>query len=176
MRIEISEPGSEAFYRDVVNVLGQHRRLLKKPEAKLHDQFRALKRNAILCGVILALNLAMALAWGADTLTWVAAALMVVVLVLNTAFLIQYCRLLRGLMARDGTAVLTIDESGVELDRPGVQRAYLDWSTVAFVRVFERCLCFVPKEAGGLLVSVDHRYASQVLEALRRCAPNVKIY
>lgn len=176
MRIEINEPGSEAFYREVVNVSGQHRRLMRKPEAKLRDHFRALRVNIILCAVFLALNLVMALTWGADTLSWVAGVLMVFCIALNGGFLMQYHRLLRALMARDGAAVLTVDESGVELDREGVQKVRLDWSTVAFVRVFQESLCFVPREAGSLLVAVDRKYAAQVLEELRHCAPDVKVY
>lgn len=175
MRVEIHEAGSEAFCREVVHVIGQHRTLLKKPEAKLKNQTKGFKTSIILCAVLLALNVAMSVAWGWDTLSWVAVAQMAVLILLNAAFLIQYRRMVRGMMAHTEPAVLTVDEDGVELQR-GDQRYRLGWTSIAFARVFEKSLCFVPRDAVGILIAVDRRYASQVLEEMRHCAPDVKIY
>ena len=41
MNIEVKEKGSREFYKEVVNVISQYRRLLKKPEAKLNDNFKS---------------------------------------------------------------------------------------------------------------------------------------
>ena len=176
MRIEIRVPGSDAFYREAVNVSGQHRRLIKKPEAKLRDQFRAFRVNTILCAIFLTLNLVVAFTRGADTVSWVLAALMVFCIVLNVSFLLQYHRLLRSLKGTEGIAVLTLDEQGVELVRSDGVKVRLDWSTVAFVRVFEHSVCFIPRRTPGIVLSVERSYAAPILEALREYAPDVKVY
>jgi hypothetical protein len=175
MRIEINEAGSEAFCREVVHVIGQHRRLLKKPEAKLKNQMKGFKGSIILCAVLLVLNVAMAMAWGWDTLSWVAVVLMAVLILLNAACLIQYLRMVKGMMARTEPAVLTVDEDGVELQR-GDQCFRLGWSSIAFARVFEESMCFVPGDTVVVLIAVDRRYASQVLETMHKCAPDVNVY
>ena len=79
------------------------------------------------------------------------------------------------MMDRTEAAVLTVDEDGVELQR-GDQRFRLGWSSIAFARVFEESLCFVPSGTVGVLIAVDRRYASQVLETMRKCAPDVSVY
>lgn len=176
MTIEIREQGSKAFFKEVVCVLTQHRRLLKHPEAKLRDTWRMLWLYLVLCVGMLLLSGGMALAWGPDALTWVALTLLTVALVLNAGYLVTFHRLLRGLMERSGPATLTVDENGVELDRPGVQRVRMDWSTVAFLRVFRESLCVLPTQTGGVCIAVSALYAPAVMEALKECGATVKVY
>ena len=44
MKIEIKEKGSEAFYKEIVNISGQYRYLIKNHNYKLKDYFKQFKR------------------------------------------------------------------------------------------------------------------------------------
>ena len=49
MKIEINEKGTPEFYKEVVCTTAQYARLVKNPEAKLVDSFKAIKTYIILC-------------------------------------------------------------------------------------------------------------------------------
>lgn len=74
MVIEVKEKGSREFYEEVVNIVAQYGRLRKKPEAKLKNYFVSLKTFAVLLSVLIAVNLAMGIAWGFDGMAIVAVA------------------------------------------------------------------------------------------------------
>ena len=66
MTIEINEKGSEAFYREVVNISAQYRYILKNHHHKLKDYFKQFKILLMLGTVFLVLLLLMAAFWGID--------------------------------------------------------------------------------------------------------------
>ena len=87
MVIEINEKGSEAFYREAVNVTAQYRSFLKKPERKLSDMQKNLEIYLVLCGVLFALMVIMGMAWGFDGMTVAAAAVAGLAFLLSAAYL-----------------------------------------------------------------------------------------
>jgi hypothetical protein len=175
MRIEIREKGSEAFYRETVNVVSQYRALLAKPERKLRDNFRILLVDTVVCAVLLALLAAMAAAWGADGLTYAAVAVMAITGIFCVVFLVNMKRMLRNMMESGGRSVVTLDESGVELEKEGAQTVRLAWNGVAFVRVFRESVCFFARDGMGFVISVDRRYERELLDWLAAAGTGVRL-
>ena len=167
MRIEINEPGSEAFYRETVSVACQYRFLLKKPTRKLKDLFRAMRGNLILCAILLALMAALTLLDGADAARIAALVLLAVDMVLCGAYLVGLNKMLKSAMDNKRKSVLTLDDEGVELDKEGAQRVRASWDNVAFVRVFREGLCFFTKDGSGFVIAVSRRYERELLSYLK---------
>ncbi len=167
MRIEIREPGSEAFYRETVNAACQYRALLKKPTRRLKDMFQSLRGNIILCGALLILMSALTALDGWDALRSAALVLLAVDVAFSALYLRNLRQMLRTLMNDRRSSVLTLDDEGVELDKEGAQRIRAAWDNVAFARVFRESICFVTKDGGGFVLSVSRRYEKELLAYLR---------
>ena len=63
MKIEISEKGSEAFYREVVNITSQYRFILKNHHHKLKDYFKQFRILLILGAAAMVILILMAIFW-----------------------------------------------------------------------------------------------------------------
>ncbi|MBQ6058759.1 MAG: hypothetical protein IJL39_01715 [Clostridia bacterium] len=175
MRIEIHETGSEAFYKETVNVLAQYRSLIKKPERKLQDYFKKLWAYAGISLFLLALLAVMYWYWGASVSTVAAMGLMVVNLVLCGAYLINLNRLLKEFMGDARISVLTLDESGVELSKDGTQVVRIPWDGIAFLRVFKESVCFLSRNLTGFVISVNLLHRDEILGYLKENDIGIRI-
>ncbi|MBR5641000.1 MAG: hypothetical protein IKW92_02570 [Firmicutes bacterium] len=175
MVLKIDHKGSEAFYTEVVNVVAQFRGLLKKPERKVENLFKTYNLLAIACAVMFVLLGAMAIFWGADSMTNVLMVLMAVLFVMLMIFLSTLKKLRKSMMEDNRTSVVTIDENGVELNKEDSQVVKLAWDNVAFVRDFGESIGFLSKDVSGLVISIESKWKDEVLPYLREIAPDLKI-
>ena len=175
MVIRISEKGSEAFYKETVNVTLQYRRLLKKPEKKPDDLKKRLKIYLAVCGVLTALLVLMGIAWGFDTLTVVAIAMMGIVLLMAGTYLSTIRKAEEALIQDLRTSVLTLDEKGIELNKEDSQVVRIGWDNVAFARVFQESICFFSKDQTGFVIAVDRKYQDEILQELQQNHPQVLV-
>ncbi|MBQ1476370.1 MAG: hypothetical protein IIZ21_03705 [Firmicutes bacterium] len=175
MRLEIKEKGNEAFYREAINVATQYRRLLQKPERKLTDYFKAYKIYTILCAVLAVLIAAMNIAWGWDTLGTVALVALIIVAIFSAAFWKRLNGLQKSMMDDPRMSVFTMDENGVELNKGDSQTVRMSWDNLAFVRIFDESISFFTKDGMGFIITVNRRYAKEILEYLQAERPDVKI-
>ena len=175
MRLEIKEKGSEAFYREVVNVAAQYRRFLQKPERKLTDFFKAYKIYTILCAVLAVLIAAMNIAWGWDTLGTAALVALVIVAIFSGALWMNLNKTMKNMRNDPRTSVFTMDEKGVELNKGDSQTVRIGWDNLAFVRIFDESISFFTKDGLGFIISTDRRYGKEILEYLQAERPDVKI-
>ena len=72
-------------------------------------------------------------------------------------------------------SILTIDESGVEITKEGVQTVKVTWENVAFIRLFRSALCFFPKNLTSFVISVDMDYSEQIIHEIKELGVDVKI-
>ena len=112
-KLVITERGSEAFYREVVNAAVQYRALLKKPTAKLKDFFKYVKVYGILCGAFFLLVLIMAILWGFDALSIVALVVSGGALFVCLRYYTTMKKTLDGYLQDKRASVLTLDETGI---------------------------------------------------------------
>ena len=67
MTIEIKEKGSQACYKEVVNVIAQYRYILKNHDYKLKDYFRQFMILIILAVIVLLLLILTMVLWGVNS-------------------------------------------------------------------------------------------------------------
>ena len=175
MVLKIDHKGSEAFYTEVVNVVAQFRGLLKKPERKVENLFKTYTLLAVACVVMFVLLGAMAVFWGADSMTNVLMVLMAVLFVMLMVFLSTLKKLRKSMMEDNRTSVVTIDETGVELNKEDSQVVKLAWDNVAFMRVFDESIGFFSKDVSGLVIAVERAWENEIVPYLREIAPDLKI-
>ena len=175
MVLKIDHKGSEAFYTEAVNVVAQFRGLLKKPERKVENLFKTYTLLAIACAVMFVLLGVMAVFWGADSMTNVLMVLMAVLFVILIVYLSTLKKLRRGMMEDGRVSIVTLDETGVELNKEDSQVVKLAWDNVAFVRVFDESIGFLSKDVSGLVISIEKTWKDEVIPYLREIAPDLKI-
>ena len=175
MRIEISEKGSKAFYREVVNISAQYRYLLKNHHRKLRDYFKQFTILLILGTAALVILLLTAVFWGVDPFDYAIIAALGISAAMCAGYLYILNRMLRAMLADSRTSVLSLDDSGVELNKGGSQIVKLGWDTIAVVRVFQEGLTFVSGDCTGIVISVAKQYADEILAWLREKQPSVEV-
>lgn len=167
LRIEVTEKGTKAFYKEVVCITAQYLRLMKKPDRKFQDTFKMLKVYLAICAVLLVIVLAMGIAWGMDTLSVVAIALMGLAVALSGLQLHRLSSMADSLMNDPRTSIITLDQAGVELNKEGAQMFRMSWDEVSFVRVFDESVCFFSKGVRGMLIAVNRGREQQILAYIK---------
>lgn len=175
MKIEINEKGTPEFYKEVVCTTAQYARLVKNPEAKLIDSFKAIKTYIILCAVIFVLLIVMGIAWGMDLLTIVAIVMIGLALALSILQLTRLNKVVESMLNGPHDSIFTVDEEGVELEKVGSQLVRMSWNNVAFVRVFDESVCFFSKDVRGFVLALTKKYEKQVLDYIRENGINVRV-
>ena len=167
MKIEISEKGSEAFYREVVNITFQYRFILKNHHYKLKDYFKQFRALLILGAAALVILILMAVFWGAKPLDYAIMAALGIEVVMCVGYLYILNKMLKSMLADSRTSVLSLDETGVELNKGGSQIVKLGWDNTAVVRVYQESLTFVSGDRTGFVISIAKKYAGEILAWLR---------
>ena len=175
MTIEISEKGSEAFYREVVNISAQYRFILKNHHYKLKDYFRQFKVLLILGIVFFVLLLLMAIFWGIDPWGYAVIAALGIIDAMCAVYLHLLNKMLKAMLADSRTSVLTFDDTGVELNKGGSQIVKLGWNNIAVVRVYKESITFVSVDHTGIVISAAKQYADEILTWLRADQPSVEV-
>ena len=185
MKIEITEKGSEAFYREVVNITAQYRGILKNHHYRLKDyfkQFRVLldyfkqfRLLLILGAAILVILILMAISWGAKPFQYAVIGALGIEVVMCAVYLYALNKMLRTMMADSVTTVITLDDTGVEFNKVGAQIIKLAWDNIAVVRVFQESLTFVSADRKGFVIAIAKQYAGGIPTWLREHQPSVEV-
>ncbi len=175
MTIEINENGSEAFYKETVNAAAQYAYILKNHGYPLKDYFKQYKNLLIISGIFIVILAVMGTLWGMDSFMIVALALLLIASLLAGAYLLRLTKMVKGMMAGKHRSVLTLDESGVELNVAETQTVKIAKQNLAVVRLFKECLCFIPAKGAGVVISVDKKYADQILGWIRENWPDAEV-
>mgnify|MGYP007070336305 CR=1 FL=1 len=175
MKIEINEPGSEAFYKETVNAAAQYRYILKDHSYKLKDYFRHYRTLLTVALIVLAANVAEMLLWGAGTAQLVASGVLLAASLMCSAYLFSLKKSCRTMMADPRASVLSLDDGGVELKVEDTQTVRIAKSNIAVIRVFSECLCFVPAAGAGVIISVDRKYEEEITRWVRENWPETEM-
>ena len=175
MKIEIYEKGSEAFYREVVNITAQYRGILRNHHYRLKDYFKQFRILLILGASILVILILMAIFWGAEPFHYALIGALGIEVVMCAGYLYALNRMLKTMMADSGTTVINLDDTGVEFNKVGSQIIKLAWNSIAVVRVFQESLNFVSADRRGLVISMAKQYADGIPTWLRENQPSVEV-
>ncbi len=175
MKVEINEKGSEAFYREVVNITSQYRFILKNHHYKLKDYFKQFRILLILGAAAFVILILMAVFWDVNPFDYAIIAALGIEMVLCAGYLYALNKMLKAMLADTRTSVLTLDDTGVELNKGGSQIVKLGWDNIAVVRVYQESLTFIPGDHTGIVISAAKKYASEILAWLREKQPLVEV-
>lgn len=174
MTIEINERGSEAFYKETVNAAAQYRYLLKSRNYKLKDYFKQFRTLVIASLAVFAVNTALMILWGAKNYQIAVSAVLLIAALMSVVYLASLNKAYKTMMANPhkmDKSVLTLDDDGVELKNENTQTVRIAKGNVAAVRTFSESLCFIPAAGAGVIISVDKKYADEILGWIRENWP-----
>ena len=175
MKIEITEKGSEAFYREVVNITAQYRGILKNHHYRLKDYFKQFRLLLILGASILVILILMAISWGAKPFQYAVIGALGIEVVMCAVYLYALNKMLKTMMADSGTTLISLDDTGVEFNKVGSQIIRLSWNSIAVVRVFQESLTFVSADRRGFVIAIAKQYADGIPAWLRKNQPSVEV-
>ena len=166
MIIEVNEKGTKEFYKEVVNVISQYRQLIKKPEAKLNDNFRSYAFLMIAFVIMFVANLFEAIQGDLGVLNIAAITASFMALIVLLIYRRNMKKMVDAYLNDDRASTVTLDENGIELNKGGSQVTRLGWEDVALVRSFKESTCFVAKSVTGLVIAVTNLYKDDIMKYL----------
>lgn len=167
MKFEITERGSDAFYREICNVVFQAKHYKKKPAMKYVDTFKRTKILMILLIVMEVLQIVMGVAWGFDPVSIALTAIVAFLIVVYIKLYGNMTGYYRSISTDSRTSVFKIDDYGIELDRIGSHAVRIAWENIAFVRVFKESMIFFSKDEPMAVIALDRPHMGPVVEYLK---------
>lgn len=174
MTIEVKERGSKEFYEEVVNVLNQYRMFLAEPEADLANAFKTNLRQAILMALMFVVMLLIGIRGRFSAVVIICLVASGLAMVLTSVYPYRLRQQVNTFIADDRTAVVTLDETGVEFNKEGSQVVKLGWDNVALVRAFSESVCFFAKDLSGVVIAVNGKYRQEIFEYIKTAGIDVK--
>ena len=178
LKITVTEPGSEAFYRELVNIMAQYRQLMKKPEKKLRDMFKSFRSNMIIMIVIAAIALlvcVLSFMWRDLTAESIVLLAMALAMIFLYAYnLKNYNKAVKRFIDEHQTTTVTLDAQGIE-NKTEKQTIRLAWDNVAFARVFKESVGFLSSNSMGMVMTIDRKYEGELLRWMGANCPAVKV-
>ena len=176
MRIEVNEKVREKFAEEIVSISAQYRYLRKNHSRKLRNILKEYKILLIALAVMLVLHGVSMLTWMTpDGFNWALILVLTVLLVIYVSFYMNLRKTYRGFLEQKGGSVITLDENGAELNRQNSQVIRLSWDNVAFVRVFKESLCIFSRDANGMLLLTDIKYADMIAGWISENHPEIEL-
>lgn len=175
MTIVIKEKGTKEFYKEVVNVTSQYRQLLKKPEAKLNDNFKSYVIMMAAMAILFATQLVNGISNGFSALIGAALAASFMAFVVLFIYRRNMNKMVDAYLSDDRASTVTLDENGVELNKDGSQIIRVGWDEVALVRSFKESTCFIAKNVSGLVIAVTNLYKDDIMKYLEDNNVDVRI-
>lgn len=175
MTIEIKEKGTKEFYKEVVNIISQYRQLIKKPEAKLNDNFKSYAIMMAAFAILFATHFLRIICGDRDALTGAAITASFMALLVLFMCWRNMKKMLDAYLNDDRDSTVTLDENGVELNKGGSQIMRVGWDEVALVRSFKESTCFIAKNVTGLVIAVTNLYKDDIMKYLEDNNVDVRI-
>ncbi len=174
MTIQITNPGSPAFYKETVNVTAQYANLLKKPEGKIQNKFAQAVVYLVISLFLLAFGIVSGFLWGFDALRYMLIVISAFLMLTSAFLLFTYHKARRTLMKNWKPGTLTLDDGGVQFSK-GDDTLRTAWENVAFVRVLAHGICFVAKEPMQYVLHIEKAHADEIVSYLAQNKPEIRL-
>lgn len=175
MTICTDTPGTREYYKEMINVSLQRRKLLKNPSRKIINLPTRYIATIAVGVFFIALLSALGAPWGFDALFIIGITIWGISILCYTAALITVRKALRKAMAAFKPSVFTMDEQGVEVAQENTSTVRTFWENIAFIRVFSHGVCFAAKQPSGYMIFVPIEYASDITAYLAETHPEVQL-
>lgn len=176
MTLQMQEKNTNRFYWEVIQISSQSNALRKRPNKKLTDFFAFFVGFAVLLLVLLCYCL---IRWvNSGFYSMLLPPVLICLLGLMYAFLCITKTLKRYRELKNTPpcpSTLTLDERGATADMESGTAVRISWDVMAFIRVFEELICFMPNKAGNAMIFVERERAQEILDWLRENKPDVLV-
>lgn len=167
---------SKAYCTEVVNICMQSRPISRDALYSVRDNYLGYLLILILAGAVVVAKVIKYSIQGWDTFELSLSNIALLAATLYAA--VYYVILLRRrgkVLDESGNTTLTLDENGVTCEQPDKEPVHLAWRDVASVRLFRKCLAFLPGDDASQPVFSDIAHADQILAWMQDNKPEVKI-
>ena len=174
MEIQL-EKGTEEFFREFVSLRYQGRQLIKDPERKFKDMFKSSRKTLILCVFLLIWQGLMLKFSGSDTFIYVLLGCTAMLFVMVLISLFAMHNNLKVMLSKSGPSTLTLTEEYLENTSAEGEKVSVPWSKIAYCRILNESIVFMPHDISGLMIGVDAKYAPMILDWLTKNNINMRV-
>ena len=172
----INEHSGEEFYRECVNVMMQYPGLLKEHGAKLSDLFTTQTTIFSASALIFVAVNVLGVMWGYRASVIAALLLLGFSVIRSLVSRKGLYDMLRSLMNEERAQTLSLDAEGITLKIEGAERAAkVPWENIAFVRVFDKSICFFADSSKHVVFTIDREYEDEILNWLDVEKPELEL-
>ena len=170
--IKEGSDSNEATQKEIVNIQIQGVALINNPERKLRNYFKRYKIGITIEGAILLLFLIMGIAWKFDVIVIIGIIVVGTYIALILKWYASVKKILRDRANDEHAKTITLDESGISVDKDGAAAISLLWDNISFVRSFEHTICFFSKDR--IILPINKAYKKKIQENLRENKIKIK--
>ena len=174
MVIELQGKMSKEEATEVVNVCLQVGKLLKKPERKLMEMFRASIIFSLVGIFLVVLEVCDIMRGKAGPLDYLCLGVALVATIMLMNIYRIACKRRKELLGRETKITLEFTEEGLGYEESD-KKIKVTWDSFAFIRKFSRCICFMPKDMSGIIILVKNTYEGQIREYLQSTGINIHL-
>ncbi|HHW95321.1 MAG TPA: hypothetical protein GX736_05300 [Mogibacterium sp.] len=172
--IKTTDNTSKEYLNEIINILIQIRKLQSKPHAQLKPIYQFCRIMMLIGTPFLILFLTFGIKDRNTVFMMLSTILAVCLLTIGSA-LLSMRKLRNHMTINAGESILIIDTDWVESQSSNGQTTRLAWNQIAYIRVFEHSVCFIPRSLTGFLINIDKSYADEIIQAIQAEAPDTNV-
>lgn len=178
MELELRSAGgrTKALCTEMVNILSQMRRLMKKPAGRLSNTFRIYGILTAASAVLLVLSAVLLVLDWSDRATILCAVFMLFLTVFCAFTRYRLGKLRSAFLADQQGSVLRLDADGMEVRRDDGRVTRAAWSSLTALRIFKESACFLPKSETQAAFLISKEFLPQVLDYVKAQHPEIAVY
>ncbi|MBO7515858.1 MAG: hypothetical protein J6T47_09580 [Lachnospiraceae bacterium] len=163
---------------EITNILVQYRTLLRKPACKLQNFFRFCP-IAMVLSLVASAVLGVFMATGHTTnalLDWITIFILFVLFFFSFIMFRTIRKIRDDMMKQEGMVTVVLDEEGIDYDDHNGKKLKLGWNTVSFLREFNECISFLPKESTGNGIFLERIEFNKVVQYLDEIDVEIRVF
>lgn len=167
MKIEVKERGSRAFYDEFLYVASNYKKIKKNPEKRVYRLTYSLISYEFILLLCIGLITSFYLKEN-DILFMFLIGMLSLLFVFVLMYAIMINKRIKAFMNDKGNKIVDINETGVEFldDEKNIK---IMWDNIDCIVVNKYSICFLPKDATNILISVNTDYKDDVEQGIDEC-------
>ena len=165
MKLEINELGSRDFYEEILYLSLNRRNILRNKNYKVH-KVNDYYRMYIIYSILAALLMIVFYFMFKNGIFLMMAGMAIFLIVYELLSVNNFNKYIEAIMSQDKAKTIEINEDGVSYS-DGERSLSLDWNAVHSVIKGKYSISFFPKNESDYMISLDKKYADEVIEALK---------
>ena len=167
MKIEFNELLDKEFYKELLCVSENYKKIKKNPNKKIIPNTKILITLLIL-DLILAFFFITDYIQTKDSFDVIMLGIIICTVFYILTYLFIFNKRVKELLNNSYKSILEINESSVKLIQEGVQTVELDWNLIEFILISKHTICFVPKRVNNLMICIPIDKKETIIEGIKK--------